>query len=302
MSEAAAFRSLAASLRGGVSLEHALIDWPEGLGDGSCRGWAEQIAARVQLGVGPAEATAGGGSAFGASLGGIFAVHAELGGDLAGSLDELAQRSEARSESATGAAAQAAGAKLSARMISFLPLAFVVFVPGPKLPLHDPLAMTTMLLGISLVAIGSAWMAKLLPAPPRLDPAASVATTLAAVLRGGAAPSQVLSLMAERGGDGSLRSVSRGVELGLTWEEALLSSDDEGMQALGRTLDAAGSSGAPVAAALRAFAGDRERTAALTFEAQARRAPVRMVVPLTVCMLPAFLLLGAGPLVRGLST
>src|SRR5688572_6724607 len=104
MDEARALRSLASSIRGGATLEQALIDWPESVGDGPLRGWTKEVAARVKLGLYPADAVSGCNYSFGESLGGIFIVHAELGGDIATSLDELAQRSETLSESAAGAA------------------------------------------------------------------------------------------------------------------------------------------------------------------------------------------------------
>lgn len=300
MQESAALRSLASLLRSGATLERALVDWPERVGEGALREWCEAVAARVNLGVEPADAVTADG-AFAHALGNIFAVHAQLGGDIAGSIDELAARTDSWSDSSTGAAAQAAGAKLSGRMISFLPLVFLAFTPGPKLPLQDPVAMTTMLAGVCLVAAGALWMGKLIPIAAQPDLAATVAGSLAAVLRGGASPSQVLTLMAERDKAGPLDSALRRVSLGLTWEEALTSSADQGLSELGRTLATARSSGAPVAPTLKAFATERERESILRFEAEARRAPVRMVLPLTLCMLPAFLLLGAGPLVRGLS-
>lgn len=304
MLDASALRSLASLLRSGVTLEEALIGWPELVQGGPLRVWAEGVAAGVKLGLEPATAVA---AAAGAAshhdpLSSIFAVHAELGGDIAGSLDELAARRQQWDESSSGATAQAAGTRLSARMISLLPLVFVAFAPGPKLPFGDPLAMTTMFVGICLVLGGSVWMAKLLPASPAPDLAATVAGSMAAVLRGGAVPDQILRLMAERDAGGPLGSAFGRVNLGLTWEEALETSDDEGLGALGKTLAASRSSGAPVVASLGAFAAERERGSILRFEAEARRAPVRMVLPLTLCMLPAFLLLGAGPLVRGLST
>ena len=145
-------------------------------------------------------------------------------------------------------------------------------------------------------------MTKLLPSPPRPDLAAQVAGSLGAVLRGGAAPSQALTLMSQRDSTGPLKTALTRVKLGLSWEEALEASDEPGLKELGRTLLESRESGGPIAARLHAFAAERERATTLRFEAEARRAPVRMVVPLTVCLLPAFLLLGAGPLIRGLST
>ena len=298
--EPSALRSLASLVRSGLTLDRTLIEWPARVED-DLRDWANEVARRIELAVPPADAFAAGHTSLDKALRDVFRVHAALGGSVAGSLDALAARLETEQESSSGAAAQAAGAKLSARMISLLPLGAIAFAPGPKLPLDDPVAMTVLLVGVTLVVLGSVWMTKLLPATPQPDLCAAVARALGAVVQGGPAPSQVLDLLAESERDGPLGEASVRVLLGLTWEEALCASDDEGLRTLGRTLVESRTSGAPVAVRLVDLAAERERASILEFEAEARRAPVRMVVPLTVCMLPAFLLLGAGPLVRGLA-
>ena len=153
MNEAAALRALASLIRSGRTPEQAAIEWPQQI-DGRLQEMARTVAARVKLGVSAHDALEGCEARWAEALRRTFSVHASLGGDLARSIDELAARVEAWDESSSGAAAQAAGAKLSARMISLLPLAFIVFVPGPKLPLNDPIAMTFMLIGVTLVAAG----------------------------------------------------------------------------------------------------------------------------------------------------
>jgi pilus assembly protein TadC len=60
--------------------------------------------------------------------------------------------------------------------------------------------------------------------------------------------------------------------------------------------------GTPASAALRAFAEVRRREREDEFERAARRAPVLMVLPLTTCILPAYVLLAVGPILRGLSS
>lgn len=302
MDDAAALRSLASLLRAGFTMERSLVEWARRPGSDSALRSLQMVAQRVSLGAPPSEAFAG--DEFGAMtplLQSVLAVHAALGGDAARSIEALADRVEVANESSAGAAAQAAGAKLSARMVAALPLVFLAFVPGTKLPLDDPIAMTSLLTGAGLVAVGTAWIKKLLPAPQPLDAAATIGLVLASVIRGGPGPDQVLTAIAEQDGSEDLRCAAGRVGLGLTWDEALQLAEDEGLRALGAALAESGTSGAPVAGRLGAFVSERERAARLSFEAETRRAPVRMVVPLTVCMLPAFLLLGAGPLLRGLS-
>jgi hypothetical protein len=49
------------------------------------------------------------------------------------------------------------------------------------------------------------------------------------------------------------------------------------------------------------FAARRRAARSRDFDAAMRRAPVLMVVPLVICVLPSFLLLGVAPFLRGLS-
>lgn len=301
MLDAVALRSLSSLLRAGMSPVGAFLAWPQRVADPS-KPAAAEIAARVSLGVGPADAIDDG--AFGALtplLRSVLRVHLDLGGDLAESIDAVADELDAAQGSSAGAAAQAAGAKLSARMITFLPLVFIALIPGSKVPLDDPVSMTSLSAGVCFVTAGMAWIRKLLPAPPTTDLAATMALVIGAVVRGGVGPARALSVVAPAHADPELRLAADRVGLGLGWEEAFELAEDEGLQELGAALRESRLSGAPVAARLASFAAARKGAVAALFEAEARRAPVRMVVPLTVCMLPGFLLLGAGPLLRGIS-
>ena len=301
MLDAAALRALSALLRAGMSPERAFLAWPARVADRS-KPAAAEIAARVSLGISPVDAMDG--RAFGALtplLRSVLRVHLDLGGDLAGSVDAVADELDAARGSSAGAAAQAAGAKLSARMITFLPLVFIALIPGSKVPVDDPVAMTTLFTGVCFVTAGMAWIRKLLPPAPTTDLAATLAVVMGAVVRGGVGPAQVLAIMARAHADPELRLAADRVRLGIGWEEAFELAEDEGLQEMGAALRESRHSGAPIAVRLASFAAARKSAVAVAFETEARRAPVRMVVPLTVCMLPGFLLLGAGPLLRGIS-
>lgn len=301
MLDAAALRSLSSLLRAGMSPEQAFLTWPRRVADRS-RAAAAAIAARISLGVSPVEAIDD--RAFGALtplLRSVLRVHLDLGGDLAGSIDAIADELDTARGFSAGAAAEAAGAKLSARMITFLPLVFIALFPGSKVPLDDPVSMTSLSAGVCFVTAGMAWIRKLLPPPPTTDLAATMAVVIGAVVRGGVGPAQVLNIVIPGHADRQLRLAAERVRLGLGWEEAFELAEDEGLRELGGALRESKLSGAPIAARLASFAAARKAAVAVAFEAEARRAPVRMVVPLTVCMLPGFLLLGAGPLLRGLS-
>lgn len=68
---------------------------------------------------------------------------------------------------------------------------------------------------------------------------------------------------------------------------------------LGRSLARATSSGASVADALQRLADDARRSTRADVETRARSVGVRAAVPLGVCLLPAFVLVGVVPLVAG---
>lgn len=68
---------------------------------------------------------------------------------------------------------------------------------------------------------------------------------------------------------------------------------------LGTTLKRSADSGAPVAAALQRLAEDLRARRRAAVEERVRQVEVRAAVPLGVCLLPAFVLVGVVPLVAG---
>ncbi|UDY23806.1 type II secretion system F family protein [Nocardioides sp. Kera G14] len=77
-------------------------------------------------------------------------------------------------------------------------------------------------------------------------------------------------------------------------------SVEPGLAPLGRSLLRAHESGSSVAAVIDRLADELAREARGDVEDQARRVGVKAAVPLGVCLLPAFLLLGIVPVVGGL--
>lgn len=74
---------------------------------------------------------------------------------------------------------------------------------------------------------------------------------------------------------------------------------DPSTAGLGRALSRSQVTGVPVAEAMRRLATDLREDADLAAQADARTIEVRAAVPLGVCFLPAFVLLGVVPLVAG---
>ncbi|NYI99369.1 Flp pilus assembly protein TadB [Nocardioides thalensis] len=133
-----------------------------------------------------------------------------------------------------------------------------------------------------------------------------VVALLGAALRSGAAPAVAVDL-ACRALPGAaadrLRPVAARLELGAdpaaVWGEL---ADDPALGPLGRTMARTHRTGAPVVDAVDRLGEDLARQARAEVEDRARAVGVRAAVPLGVCLLPAFLLLGIVPLVAGLAS
>ncbi|MBM0123819.1 type II secretion system F family protein [Pimelobacter simplex] len=132
-----------------------------------------------------------------------------------------------------------------------------------------------------------------------------VITLLAAALRSGQAPVEAIELVCRAlPGAASERLAAVAVRLRLGGDAVAVwgrLADDPELAPLGRALARAHRTGAPVVAAVEGLAdelGARSRAAA---EDQARAVGVRAAVPLGVCLLPSFLLLGIVPLAVSLA-
>lgn len=133
-----------------------------------------------------------------------------------------------------------------------------------------------------------------------------VVTLLGAALRSGAAPAVAVDL-ACRALPGAaadrLRPVAARLELGAdpasVWGEL---AEDPALGPLGRTMARTHRTGAPVVDAVDRLGEDLARRSRAEVEDRARAVGVRAAVPLGVCLLPAFLLLGIVPLVAGLAS
>lgn len=128
---------------------------------------------------------------------------------------------------------------------------------------------------------------------------------LSAALAGGVAPGTALAVVAAAfPGPASepLGTVAARLRLGADPVEVWgsLGGGSDGLAPLGRTMARAYTTGTPVAAAVSRLADDLARAARADVEDRARAVGVRAAVPLGLCLLPAFLLIGVVPLVGGL--
>lgn len=130
-------------------------------------------------------------------------------------------------------------------------------------------------------------------------------TLLGAALRSGAAPGAAVDLVGRAlPGAAAQRLAPVAARLALGGDPAAIwaaLADDPALGPLGRTMMRAHRSGAPVVAAVDRLADELARRSRAEVEDRARAVGVRAAVPLGVCLLPAFLLLGIVPLVAGLA-
>lgn len=100
-----------------------------------------------------------------------------------------------------------------------------------------------------------------------------------------------------------LATVATALDLGASVDEAWSMADPQRQLAqIADGFQRSARSGAPLADVLTGIAGDLRRRHRQSVEVQARIAGVRAIAPLAVCFLPAFLLVGAVPIVASFAT
>lgn len=290
-------RRLATLLRSGMTARRALIGW----GAESSEDDLRSVSRRARLGADLVTAVDAIQRCNARALTAVFHVHVRTGGDLAAMLDVLAEAIEERTRALEIARAHGAGAHLSARMVALLPLVFLLLLPGAAGSFDDVTGVVMITLGAALALAGVRWIGHLLPLPgSAMDPAETAAVVCAASARAGADHGSALrALAATPDAHPELRRAAGRVRLGLSWGTALTMSDCDGLRTLGEHLRQTELLGVPSAAALDRVVAAGRAARRRRSEADARRAAVKMVVPLTLCVLPAFVLLAFGPHLRG---
>ena len=129
---------------------------------------------------------------------------------------------------------------------------------------------------------------------------------LAAAVRGGLPPADALALVCTAlpgPAADSLAALPQRIAFGVDPTEVWRSVEaDAALAPLGRTLARSARTGEPVAEALDRLGAELAARARAETEDAARRVGVRAAVPLGLCLLPSFLLLGIVPVVAGLVT
>jgi tight adherence protein B len=217
---------------------------------------------------------------------GVLAVAGQTGAPVVPAMRALAAALRETAETDRAVRVALAGPRTSARVVLALPLFGVVLgatwgVDTVGVLLGSPAGRVALVTAVLLVVVAARWTARLVRAatPDGSVPGLLLDVWAIAVSSGGAwggARDRVDAVFGER-----------------IWPAA-----DE--QRLAETLELAERAGVPAAGLLRASAVDLRAECAAEGLADAERLAVRLVLPLGVCVLPAFVLVGVVPVVVGL--
>lgn len=214
-----------------------------------------------------------------------WGVAVESGAPLAATLERAAENLRALADIDRQVEVATAGPLATARVVAWLPLGglalgFLLGADPVGVALGTVPGAVSVVVGAGALVLGRRWNRRLVAEARARDADAGVgAELLALALSGGAAPDRALALVA---------AVAQDCRLPSALDDAHA------------TLDFARRAGVPAASLLRAEAA-RSRRLALTDGL--RRAAVlgsRLLAPLAVCFLPAFVLLGVVPLMIGI--
>lgn len=267
----------------------------------------------------------------------VLAVHADAGGDPIPALRALADRLRGRAAARREARALTTQARMGARVILLLTPCFWLLLlagdPGGTVSTFaHPSTRGAIALGVALQVLGGVWIAGIVGGVARAGGGlrrlpvvraawamvvgrerdgsvvhlAETAETAGFLLDAGLSPRQAIALLARTVGGGvgaRLRRVEVAVASGSRLHEALTDAfADTGEEAGARFADAFGVSsalGVPLAPRLRALADDLRRRTDAELSEDVRRASVRVLAPLGVFILPAFVLACLVPLLAG---
>lgn len=248
-------------------------------------------------------------------LAAAVALSRRAGVPLADVLEALQDELEAGRDAEAARDAALAGPSMSAAVMTWLPLggaglAAAVDPASVMLLLTTPLGWALLAAAAVLAAAGRLWMAatvgrarKAAADPPDEVGAGAMLRLLECALASGADALTALDRVGEAAGGergGRLGATAAALRRGGAWEAAWSGADDVGRvvePALRRSAVVGSSPGPSLAAARRRLARDRAAAA----QSAAARAGVTLVLPVSLCLLPAFVLVAVVPLVIALA-
>lgn len=333
----AALGAVVDGLRSGLSLRQAVLR-TAGTDGSPFAAMAAALASGRPLASSLRDAAARSGDADLRSAMCVLAAHADAGGDPVPAVSALSARLRRQKAARREARALTTQARLGARAMLLLTPGFWVLLitadpAGTMSSLGDAGTRAAVVLGVALQALGGIWIGVIVrrasgvpggSAFGRLPlvrawwalvagrerstapvGVAEAAETIAFVCDAGHSPSSALEAVAPLvGGEigERLRDVAAHVRAGARLSDALTEATadlDDAASRFAGAFDASMTLGVPLAPALRSLADDvRERTAAELSE-DVRRASVRVLIPLGLLILPAFVLSCLVPLLAG---
>ncbi|PYY36045.1 hypothetical protein DEJ16_11130 [Curtobacterium sp. MCJR17_055] len=216
----------------------------------------------------------------------MLAVAARTGAPVAPTLRALAVSLRDAEQTARSIRTALAGPRASTRVVLTLPvfgalLGWAWGVDSVGVLVGSPVGSVCLVTAVVLVAVAHRWTQRLVASAAENEPMPGLLLDVWAVaLSGGGAWTDA------------------GASVDAVFADRAWPQPDR--DRLAETLALAGRAGVPAAGLLRACALDRRADAAAEGLARAERLGVRLVLPLGVCILPAFVLVGVVPVVVGI--
>ena len=293
MTRIESLHALSMLTRSSTSVRAALVEWAGASADPV----VSSIGRRARLGL-PLSAVVEPLAAWpdGPLIARAIEAHAMHGGSLGATLRSIVSVLREREQMTHESRVASASSTLSGRLMGGLAILCAVGLVMRARSMTGTMIMA-MLVAAGLVCIGVRWSRSLMPKPPRADrPAAAKADLLAGLLDAGLQVPGALELAC-----GGEDTSARLVRLGMTWTEAIERSPDVEMKQIATVLRRCSSTGAPVSEALRLLATNIRAMQRREAEIAAKRAPIMLVLPLTLCFLPAFALVLVAPMIGAMS-
>lgn len=250
------------------------------------------------------EAIAGLGSAAWREIGAAYTVASVVGAPLADSLRSLAAALRDAHEAADDVRVALAEPAGTARLMGWLPLVAVAL--GALLGFDmlgtlttSPLGLASLVAGGLLLVLARRWTGRLVARAraeggiPGLD-----AELMAIALSGGVSIERAQAVVRDARALGGARpdAAGAGDPSSASRQSARRQSTAEGEAEVRRVLSLSRAAGVPAVELLRASAAHARHRARIDGRLRAARLSSRLLIPLGVCTLPAFLLLGVAPM------
>lgn len=227
-------------------------------------------------------------------------LSARIGAPLASILDAIAEGLEEAEAQEEARKIATQGARTSARVLQALPLLGIVvaqvmgahpvqrFLDGG---FGTVMALMGVLFLIAAKIVSETLIARATRAQEVLDDAMGCDLARAALDSGASIP-DVLIALGEASGDEGVAAAGRALRLGASWR---LAWESRGWELLASGLESAWEEGCAPEALLRRLAAQHRARRATEARTRAQALGVQLVIPLGALLLPAFLLLGVGP-------